>query len=342
MDDLDLNSSRRGAENVVRRCLAVAADERVVVLHWQAAPLARWLMDAIAAAGARGESVSADAAPEGSPMQVERWVEDALSDAPASILIAKHGLPPSLSMAVLAVARKRRVRHLHLTRADAKLFAQSYRAEPERIAEINTRVRDALEGSRQLRARAPGGTDITVTLDRAYPILTSDGRPSPGKPDNLPAGHAFFHPASVSGTFAPDRGVLGALRIGRDRAPSARIRFELDGGRVRAVHCDDAQLRADLDEYLASHANAGRVGIIGLPTNYLARAESGLEVQDALLPGVSVGLGYSFEAETRAPFACPVQLRLLARRMDVDAGSRALVRAGRLVDDLVTGIDPFR
>lgn len=335
----DRASERRGAENVIRRCLAVTPGERVALLSWQAAPLARWLEGAIGAADARAESVSCDTAPASG---LERWLEAAIGDASASVLVAKHGLPPALSMAMLAVARRRRLRHLHLTRADARLFAQSYRAEPELVAEINGRVRDALEGSRQLRARSAAGTDLTVTLDRAYPVLTSDGRPAPGKPDNLPAGHVFFHPASVSGTFAPDRSLIGAIRIGRDRAPSARIRFELEGGRVRAVHCDDEELRGEIERYLVSHSNAGRVGIVALPTNYLVRAESGLEVQDALLPGLGVGLGYSHEGETRAPFACPVQLRLLGRRMDVEAGARVLVQAGRLADDLVAGIDPFR
>ena len=58
--------------------------------------------------------------------------------------------------------------------------------------------------------------------------------------------------------------------------------------------------------------------------------------------GLGVGLGYRHEGETRAPFASPVQLRLLGRRMDVEAGARVLVQAGRLADDLVAGIDPFR
>lgn len=65
-------------------------------------------------------------------------------------------------------------------------------------------------------------------------------------------------------------------------------------------------------------------------------------MQDALLPGLGLSFGYSDHEHTQAPFSCPVQLRVLSRKLDVSAGARPLVRAGRMVDDLVQGIDPFR
>ena len=151
-----------------------------------------------------------------------------------------------------------------------------------------------------------------------------------------------FHPGSVEGTFVADRGLLGAIRIGRDRLRGLRVEVVIEQSRAREIRCDDAAIRAEIEGYLASHAHAARVGMVFVPTNYVVRAESGLDVQDALLPGLGISLGYSDPEHTGAPYACPVQLRLLAKKLDVSAGARSLVRGGRFADDLVVGIDPFR
>ena len=333
------DAAKRGAENVIRNCLAVQPKERVVLLSWRTESLVRFLEAACLEAGATPVVLATEA--QASASDVERWANQALEGATASVLLAAHGVPPPLSMAVLDVAKRRSLRHLHLTRADLRLFEQSYRAEPARIAELNERVRAVLAASTEMHARGPNGTDVRVVLSRSLPLLVANGRPDPGRADNLPSGFVFFHPSTVEGTVTADRGLLGAIRIGRDRL-RAPVTFLIENSRVREVRCEAPALRAEIDGYLSSHVHAPRVGLISLPTNYLARAESGLDVQDALLPGLGLSLGYTDHENSKAPFACPVQLRILSRKLDVSAGGRALVRAGRLEDDLVRGIDPFR
>jgi leucyl aminopeptidase (aminopeptidase T) len=332
-------AAKRGAENVIRHCLAVQPDERVVLLSWRTTTLIRLLEVACLEAGAKPVVIATDT--QAGASDVERWVNQMLEGATASLLLAEHGVPPLLSMAVLDAAKKKSLRHLHLTRAETRLFEQSYRAEPQRIAELNERVRAVLAAATEVRARGDNGTDLRVGLSRALPLLSANGQPPAGRPDNLPSGFVFFHPGSVEGTIAADRGLLGAIRIGRDRLRTP-VTFRIENGRVRDVGCDDAALRAEIDGYLSSHVHAARVGLVSLPTNYIVRTESGLDVQDALLPGLGLSLGYTDQENSRAPFACPVQLRILSRKLDVTAGGRALVRAGRLEADLVRDIDPFR
>lgn len=333
------DAAKRGAENVIRHCLAVQPDDRVVLLSWRTAPLMRLLETACLDLGVRPTVISTDA--QASASDVERWVNQVLDGGTVSALLAEHGVPPPLSMAVLDAAKRRSLRHLHLTRADLRLFEQSYRAEPQRIAELNARVRAVLSSATEVQARGDNGTELRVTLSRTLPLMSANGQPEAGRADNLPSGFVFFHPASVEGTITADRGLLGAIRIGRDRLRSP-ISFEIENSRVRAVRGDDAALRAEIEGYLSSHVHAPRVGLISVPTNYVVRAESGLDVQDALLPGLGLSLGYTDHENSKAPFACPVQLRVLSRKLDVVAGGRTLVRAGRLDDELVRGIDPFR
>jgi leucyl aminopeptidase (aminopeptidase T) len=331
------DAAARGAENVIARCLAVRAGERVAIVAWRTSPLVGLLVSACTKADA--EPIVHDAE---EILDLSRFLDRALDGVRASVLLAAHGVPPPLSMAMLSAARERGLRHLHLTRADARLFEQSYRAEPARIAELNERVRQALERARSIEARGENGTALTIGLAPGYPLLAADGRPIAGRPDNLPSGFVFFHPASASGTVVADRGLLGAIRIGRDRLRGAPVSFELEAGKLRAFHTSDEATRREIEGYLASHSNAGHVGLVSIPTNYVIRAESGLEVQDALLPGLGLSLGFSDHEHTRAPFHCPVQLRILSRKLDVNAGSRAITRAGRMVAELVEGIDPFR
>lgn len=324
---------------MIRHCLAVQPGERVVLLSWRTAPLMRLLEAACIEAGVKPTVIATEA--HASAPDVERWVNQVLEGATASALLAEHGVPPPLSMAVLDAAKKKSLRHLHLTRAELRLFEQSYRAEPERIAELNERVRAVLAASVEVQARGDNGTDLRVGLARSLPLLSANGRPAAGRPDNLPSGFVFFHPGTVEGTMTADRGLLGAIRIGRDRL-RAPVTFQIEGSRVREVRCEDAALRGEIEGYLSSHVHAPRVGLVSLSTNYVVRAESGLDVQDALLPGLGLSLGYTDHEHSKAPFACPVQLRILSRKLDVSAGGRALVRAGRLESDLVRDIDPFR
>jgi hypothetical protein len=120
------------------------------------------------------------------------------------------------------------------------------------------------------------------------------------------------------------------------------LRLTFASGRFTGAECGDPQSLATLNTYLASHADAGRVGAVALPTNYLVRSEIGLTVQDWLLPGLSVYLGHTNSGATSAPYDVPVQLRFSGRKQTVEVRGQRVVFAGRLDASLVEGIDPFR
>ncbi len=79
-----------------------------------------------------------------------------------------------------------------------------------------------------------------------------------------------------------------------------------------------------------------------LPTNYLVRSEIGVPTQDALLPGITLSLGFSASKFTHAPHDAPVQMLLLARKVTVAAGGKPIVTEGRFEQHIVEGLDPFR
>lgn len=339
---MDPRTIRYGADNIARRFLAVAPNERVALLSWKADDLRSVVADAIAGAGGEPVLVELNDLAGASQARATTALVSRFAGCTASVLLAEHGIPPALSMATLDAVQRTRARHLHVTRVDARLFGQSYRADPDLIARINERVVSALEGARAIEVRSASGTELTVRLDARYPLIASDGRPQPGRPDNLPSGTVRFHPASIDGVLVADRGAIGAVRPDPALVRRYPLSFHFAQGRVERVECESSELLDAVEEYRSRDENAMRVGLVAVPTNYVVRSETGIEVQDALLPGVNVILGYSNAEATNAPFKCPVQLRLFGRRQDVVAGGVTLVDGGRLTDGLVGEIDPFR
>lgn len=335
----------RGAKIIVARCLQAASGERVHILTYRADRLYDLFARAVESVGAVPVPVPVDAlAHEAlSPAQLAGRLTRLLAGATATILLAPERPPAQFSVVLAETTHKKRTRHLHLLQIDERLLGQSMRADPDLLEIVNKRLAEALEAPCHVRVSSDHGTDLDVRLALAHPILSSAGRPAPGASENLPAGLVYTHPARFSGTLAVDRGMFGpGVSLDRGALRRAPLVVRFAAGRVASFEAPEPAVARVMETYLASHADAGRVGILVFPTNYLARSEVGIDRQDMLLPGMTVSLGYADQGTTRAPYEAPVQLVLLGKRQTVEVGPRKLVDCGRLDEALVEGIDPFR
>jgi leucyl aminopeptidase (aminopeptidase T) len=338
----------RGADNLVQRCLELRKGETVAVLVWNATEVADAVERAVERAGGIARRVAlepftADAERGGARALLGVRLGPELSGASATVLLSSTGMPTSLSLAAIEAAKAAGARHLHLLGVAPRLLAQSVRADPDRLAEMNDRLAALLQAPARVRVTSDAGTALDVALGASYPFAAENGRPRPGTSQNLPSGFVYVHPAQIQGTFVADRGLVGTgVPQGAIAARRTPATFTIAAGRVTSASCARAEAQALIERYLASHPDAGRVGLVLFPTNYLVRSEIGVEVQDELLPGVNVCLGFSEANVTRAPYDAPVQLRLLARRLTVEVRGQRVVAAGRFADALVEGIDPFR
>ncbi len=339
------DGAMRGATNVIRRCLRVVPGERVHLVTYRAGPLYELFARAVEAAGAVPVRVDLDAlaAEALAAPAIEARLAPLLAGATATILIAPERPSATVSVAVAQTAEAQKARHLHLLQVDERVLAQSLRADPEILATVNTRLAAALQPPCQIRVTSEAGTDLEVRLAMGYPILSSNGRPAPGASENLPAGLVYTHQARISGTLVADRAIFGpGLAVDRGALRRAPVRMRFNGARVADFDAPDPAIARTIEAYLASHADAGRVGMLVFPTNYLVRSDVGIDRQDMLLPSMNVSLGYASAATTRATYEAPVQMILLGRRQTIEVGHRKLVDAGRLHEALVDGIDPFR
>lgn len=340
-------TSARGARNLVLRALSLTAGERLHVLVYRADDVAEPVEHAAREAGVDVrrldlEPLASRAAPSTRGAVAAAIVREIRGSA-ATLLLAKAGIPSVLSVAVTDAATELGTRHAHVVRVERDMLGQSLRAEPEILAGLNARLAKLLAPPCTVRVRSPAGTALEIGLGPAHPLITANGQPIVGRWETFPSGYVSTHPAKVRGTLVVDRNVLAAEARGLAAAVRrSPVRFELEDARVVRFACDDRELSGVVERYLASDPNAARVGLVLFPTNYLVRAETGMESQDELAPGVNVNLGFSSQAATHARYEAPVQLRLLGRRQSIEVRGHTIVDAGRLADEIAAGIDPFR
>ncbi len=338
----DDGSVERGVENVVRACLQVQPRERVALLTHDAEDVARLFTSAIERASARVIRVPLEPWAGRTTTTTTPGIAASITGCTASLLLAR-GLPGPVSLAALQAARRVGSRHLHAVGVERRLLGQSFRADPDKLAALNAEMRSLVAAAHDLVVKSPTGTQLRVGTAPAFPILALDGRPSAVAFDNLPAGFLLLHPATVDGAFVADRALVSAS-FAADTLLVRRVTptFHFARGRVERFTCSDPGLTERIQAYLDSHAHAGRVGTVWIPTNYLVRTEIGVGPQDALLPGLVVSLGFSASERTRAPWDAPVQLRLLGRKQTLEVGGRTPVRDGRFEAWFADGLDPLR
>jgi hypothetical protein len=326
------------------QCLRPKHGERVHLVTYKPGAVGRLLDRAIVDAGAPIVRVSLDAFDKDETVDAfKAALAPLLVGATAVIFVAPVRPPQTLSLAVATLAESIGARLLYLLQVDDRLLGQSVRADPSLLETVNERMMRALAAPSTVRIASETGTELEIHLSLHHPLLCSSGRPAAGASENLPAGYVFTHPARVTGTLVVDRAIFGPKgdvdRATLRRAP-VRVRFQ--NGRVVDHDASEPSVKARLDQYLASHIHAARVGLVVFPTNYLARSEIGSDRQDMLLPGVNVSLGFSDAAHTHASYEAAVQLVLLGRRQTIEIEGKRWIDGGRLAQTLVDGIDPFR
>lgn len=333
MQDVD-----KGADVIVTRCLQLERGESLHVLSWGADAVAAALIRAAERAGGKPKRIALEnLGGEGSAP-----VATGMAGATASVLVAEEGLSTLLRYAVVRAAQQVRSRHVHMPHVDVRVLSQGGRADPDILSKINERVMEIVRQPSRIRVTSPAGTDLEIGFAPQFALVSANGRPARGAADNVPSGSVYTHPASIRGTFVADRGLVGSDIVTTTIVRRHPVVFEFADGYVKSFRSDDPALVDQIDEHFASHTRAAMVGHVTIPTNYLVRSEIGVQVQDNLLPGINVSLGFSASKLTKAPADAPVQLTLLARRLTVTANGRAIVTDGRFEQDIVEGLDPFR
>lgn len=325
----------RGADELVRSCLAVRGDDRVLVLTDVATRhLAQHVVRAASAFA---------------PTSV-RLVGDLDADYPAAferISRALDEVRPTVTVFAARDAEDRLAwdprfwqrldglgaRHAQMPALDAMCLGVGMATDYGEVARFSERVAALVAGARTATVRNALGTDIRFELDPARPWTPFTGLyRAPGEGGRLPQGEVFCSPRSADGVIAAS--VLGYPFNAATGLLDEPVRFEVAGGRLVRLEHRDAELAARLRAWFARDEHAARVGEFALGTNPACSALTGNLLFDENVPGCHIALGHPFGDYTGAHWHSEVHVDLVVDRPTIAVDGRALIVDGRYAEPL--------
>ncbi len=328
--DFDLvNAARRIVEGALG---LVLGDHFVAVADRNQEAFAAVLIDAAVSAGATAELVSLDQIGQRPHRALPRALEEALERAQAGVYLAglAEGEGPMLD-SVARIVRDRQLRFGCMPGATRRGILSGFTADPHRIAETSRSVRLRLRSDSLLRLRTSAGSDLSVRLAPAHRWIERVGSVRAGRFDPLPLAQLLTAPAEVSGVFVADAsvGLEGEVETGStSRSP---VRFEIEGGALRAVRARDPVLERRVELALRREHQLDLVGLVIIGTNVSLDAPVGEIVFDQTLPGLHLSFGATLPELTGAPGGARNQFVATAAQADVDLDGAPLLRSGRFV-----------
>jgi leucyl aminopeptidase (aminopeptidase T) len=326
---------RAGARNAVRVCLGVGPRDRVAVIFDQdRADIAAALEEEARSVGAEVRS-----------WRMEDWVTRPAREFPQGLADELTGFAPTVSLFAggglegeLAFRQPMRLhllehlhcRHGHMIGITPEVMADGMAVDYERVYQRTCEVYEAVRNASVIEVRTALGTDLRATLDPDLRWVPCHGRyHEQGQWGNLPEGEVFTSPRSVDGVLAGEE--LGDHFTERYGLLAEPARFELEGGRVRAVHTPDEALRRDIEAYLSQHPESNRAGEFAIGTNVGLTRIIGNFLQDEKFPGVHIAFGDPYGSETGADWSAPSHVDALASHADVTVDGHLIMRSGVIV-----------
>ncbi len=248
---------------------------------------------------------------------------NALLDVAGVIYVAGAlGVAPPLRAALFRAGGRRR--DALLLGLDGRIVLHNLGALSRELEGIAARVEATCKKGRELFVEGLGGTSLRVALGASLPFQHDIGRLDGPGLLVLPAGRTLFCPPNLSGTLAPDGGVL--LPGDEVRTAATKLRLTFEQGRLTGAEGPYA------DRILAAARavpNGTMVGQVVFGTNPGILTPIGHEGQDLTTPGLHLVLGDSRPEHTGAAFCATRSITLGVRRPDVRVDGEPLLVRGK-------------
>ncbi|MEA2228511.1 MAG: hypothetical protein QOF04_2141 [Solirubrobacteraceae bacterium] len=313
MSDLD-----RAVQTVVRRCLAVAPDEDVVVVVDEPLrDLGEKLRDAAQQAG--GEAVLAVMAP--------RATDGAEPPAPVAEALAACDvfLAPASKSLSHTLARKRAsergARGATMPHVTPDMLARLMAIDFEALGTRSRAVARLLDEGAEAHVTCPRGTDLRLDLRGRRAIADDGDLTAPGAFGNLPCGEGFIAPSGGEGTMV----ARSLAAIGLTKGDPARLTIE-DGRLTAATGPEGEQLLAMLRE----HGDAGtNLAELGVGTNDRAQLTGNVLEDEKILGTVHVAFGASIAIG--GTVSVPIHLDCVVTEASLTVDGTPVLDAGRFL-----------
>jgi leucyl aminopeptidase (aminopeptidase T) len=313
MSDLD-----RAVQTVVRRCLAVAPDEDVVVVVDEPLrDLGEKLRDAAQQAG--GEAVLAVMAPRATDgAEPPAPVAEALAACDVFIAPASKSLSHTLAR---KRASERGARGATMPHVTPDMLARLMAIDFEALGTRSRAVARLLDEGAEAHVTCPRGTDLRLDLRGRRAIADDGDLTAPGAFGNLPCGEGFIAPCGGEGTMV----ARSLAAIGLTKGDPARLTIE-DGRLTAATGPEGEQLLAMLRE----HGDAGtNLAELGVGTNDRAQLTGNVLEDEKILGTVHVAFGASIAIG--GTVSVPIHLDCVVTEASLTVDGTPVLDAGRFL-----------
>ncbi|MEY2533922.1 MAG: hypothetical protein QOF29_1832 [bacterium] len=313
MSDLD-----RAVQTVVRRCLAVAPGEDVVVVVDEPLrDLGEKLRDAAQQAG--GEAVLAVMAPRATDgAEPPAPVAEALAACDVFIAPASKSLSHTLAR---KRASERGARGATMPHVTPDMLARLMAIDFEALGTRSRAVARLLDEGAEAHVTCPRGTDLRLDLRGRRAIADDGDLTAPGAFGNLPCGEGFIAPSGGEGTMV----ARSLAAIGLTKGDPARLTIE-DGRLTAATGPEGEQLLAMLRE----HGDAGtNLAELGVGTNDRAQLTGNVLEDEKILGTVHVAFGASIAIG--GTVSVPIHLDCVVTEASLTVDGTPVLDAGRFL-----------
>ena len=324
-----------GARNAVRACLNIGDKDRVAIIR------DRTRMEI-------AEAIEEEAVATGATVRVwtmEEIVERPATTFPRTLADELIGFRPTASYFIgiglrgelgfrqpmlHLLADDLRCRHGHMIGINDVVMTDGMAADYDEIYTVTRKVFEIVRHATRISVNTSLGTDLVATFSPTLHWIPCDGRYwEQGRWGNLPEGETFTCPVSIDGEIAAEE--MGDWFTEKYGMLSPPLRLQIRASRMVSVDTPDAQLAAEVRDYMSQHPNSNRVGEFAVGTNVGLKRIVGNFLQDEKFPGVHIAFGDPYGFETKADWACPSHVDALASHATVAVDGRKIMENGRFL-----------
>jgi len=324
-----------GARNAVRSCLNIGGQDRVAIIRDRPRmEIAEAIEEEALATGATVRAWTLEEIATRPVTSFPRALADELVRfRPTASFFIGIGMRGELGFRqpmLHLLADDLRCRHGHMIGINDTVMKDGMAADYDEIYAVTRKVFEIVRHASRIAVNTSLGTDLVATFSPTLLWIPSDGRYwEQGRWGNLPEGETFTCPASVDGEIAAEE--MGDWFAEKYGTLSPPLRIKVRAGRMVSVETPDAQLAAEVREYMSQHPNSNRVGEFAVGTNVGLTRIVGNFLQDEKFPGVHIAFGDPYGFETKAEWACPSHVDALASHATVTVDGRTIMENGRFV-----------
>jgi aminopeptidase len=231
----------------------------------------------------------------------------------------------------------KRIRGFWSPTTNVEMFERCVALDYGAMQSTAQKLKDALQGKKEVHVMAPGGTDAYISIKGRSPMLDDGNFRSPGLGGNLPAGEVFISPAiaGVSGTIVFD----GTVDLVPDAViPREPVRVSLKDGYVSKV-TGGAEAKGLLKviekgEQMArekglkdEERNARHIGELGIGINYKAKMTGNLLEDEKVGKTVHFAIGANYDNDANAL----IHQDCLVLRPSMWVDERQIMKDGKLL-----------